>query len=277
MIEVIILWILALIWIIFATFQDIKTTEIYNWLNFSLIIFAIAFRFFYSFFNLGDFNFLYQGIIWFAIFFIIGELFYYARMFAGGDAKLFESLGAVIPINASFFVNVKIALIFILLFLIVGFFYGLTATTIIFMKNKFRFVKQFKKEFKKIKVFAYFMVILAIALVILSYTGYPFWIFGILSFIFPLLYLFAKSVDESCMIKKISADKLMEGDWLYKDVKMGNKFIKASWDGLSKKDIEILRKKKKEVFIRIGVQFAPVFLISFLILFLSFIFHWFGI
>ena len=63
MFEVIFLGILALVWIVFATIQDIKSREIANWLNFSLIIFALGFRFFYSLFELNDFNFLYQGLL----------------------------------------------------------------------------------------------------------------------------------------------------------------------------------------------------------------------
>jgi len=46
MYEVIFLIVLALVWVIFATIQDIRTREVANWLSFSLIIFALGFRFF---------------------------------------------------------------------------------------------------------------------------------------------------------------------------------------------------------------------------------------
>ena len=70
--ELIFLLILALIWIIFASIQDLKKREVANWISFSLIIFALGFRFFYSFYS-EDFNFFYQGLIGLGIFFIIGK------------------------------------------------------------------------------------------------------------------------------------------------------------------------------------------------------------
>ena len=69
------------------------------------------------------------------------------------------------------------------------------------------------------------------------------------------------------MVKTIDSRKLREGDWLYKDVKVGSRRIRASWDGLKKEEISILRKSHKKILIREGVAFTPVFLVSFLIFF----------
>ena len=112
MFEVIFLFVLALIWIVFATIQDLRKREVANWLNFSLIIFALGFRFFYSLFSDIGFNFLYQGLIGFGIFFILGNLLYYGKMFAGGDAKLMIALGAVLPFSVVFRENLEIFLLF---------------------------------------------------------------------------------------------------------------------------------------------------------------------
>src|SRR6056297_2108238 len=101
MFEIFLLLVLGLIWISFAVIQDIREREISNWLNFSLIIFALGFRFFYSLFELQDMSFFYQGGIGFGTFLVLGNLFYYSRMFAGGDAKLFMALGAVLPLSSS--------------------------------------------------------------------------------------------------------------------------------------------------------------------------------
>ena len=67
------------------------------------------------------------------------------------------------------------------------------------------------------------------------------------------------------MVKRVHPKYLTEGDWLFKDVKVGKKTIKKSWDGLTKKDIRLL-KKKKFVMIRYGIPFSPSFLIAFIIL-----------
>ena len=77
--------------------------------------------------------------------------------------------------------------------------------------------------------------------------------------------MFIKSVDESCMVKEVPVSRVTPGDWLYRDVKVGNKILKATWDGLSESDIKIL-KRKNRVKIRYGIVFAPVFLISFVLL-----------
>jgi 5-bromo-4-chloroindolyl phosphate hydrolysis protein len=90
--------------------------------------------------------------------------------------------------------------------------------------------------------------------------------FAIFVFLLPVFYIYAKAIDESCMVKKIRVNKLTEGDWLYQDKKIGKKIIKANWDGLTKKDIKLLKKNFKEIKIKQGIPFTPVFLISFLIL-----------
>jgi hypothetical protein len=82
----------------------------------------------------------------------------------------------------------------------------------------------------------------------------------------PLIYFYSKAIENSCMIKLVSPNKLTEGDWLEKDVKIGNKYIKKSVHGLSKRDIEFLKKKKKKVWIKEGIPFSPAFLISFLLM-----------
>ena len=73
------------------------------------------------------------------------------------------------------------------------------------------------------------------------------------------------------MIKKIGVGKLTEGDWLYKDVKIGRKLIKASWNGVSKEELKFIQKKNRTVVIRQGVPFVPVFLITFLVLIVYYI------
>src|SRR4030042_2231394 len=68
------------------------------------------------------------------------------------------------------------------------------------------------------------------------------------------------------MIKNLEVSKLTEGDWLYKDLKIGNKTIKAKWDGLSESEIKMIKKKFRKVKIKQGIPFVPVFLISFIVL-----------
>ena len=268
MFEIIFLFVLALIWLIFATIQDVRTTEIANWICFSLIIFALGFRLFYSLFEGNGFGFFYQGVIGLVIFFVLGNVFYSGKMFAGGDAKLFIALGPVLPFSQDFLANVNGFFLFLMIFLICGGIYSLLASTWLCFMNYSAFRKEFKKQFKINKNKASLSLIISIAFILLAYfINFYFLFLGILMFILPYLYLYAKSVDEVAMVKEINSNQLREGDWLYKDVKIKGSVIKATWDGLSRKEIYLLRKHKKKVLIRQGVPFTPVFLISFPVFF----------
>jgi len=267
MIEVIFLLVLAAAWLAFATFSDVKTTEIFNWLNFSLIIFALGFRFFYSLFSSQGFGFFFQGLMGLGIFFVVGNFLYYSKVFAGGDEKLMIAMGTVLPFSTNFSVNVKIFVTFMLLFLLLGSVYGFLMSGYFAARNREKFRKEFKEQNRKVLKFSIPVWIFSLGIIV---TGLLMNIFvfylGLLILILPWLYVFSKSVDEACMIKKVEPEKLMEGDWLYKDVKAGSKDIKANWDGLTKKDIGILKEKSLSVLIRRGIAFTPVFLFSFLAL-----------
>lgn len=267
MFEIVFLSVLALIWVIAATIQDNKTTEIANWLNFSLAIFAIGFRLFYSIFS-NDFSFLYQGLIGLAIFFVMGNLFYKARMFAGGDAKLFISLGAVLPIYSSLYENLNAFLFFLLIFLGAGALYSI-ASSVVLCFNQW---KDFRKEF--VRQFGYRRRVIntsygsAATLILFAlFFDAVFLYLAAMALIIPYLYIYAKAVDEAAMVRRVSAKNLMEGDWLYKDVRVGKTLIRANWDGLTKHQIGLLRRKNKEVLIRRGIPFANVFLLSVLFYF----------
>ncbi len=266
MIEVVFLIVLALIWIIFASVQDLKKREVPDWLNFSLIIFALGFRFFYCLFDSETFNFFYQGLIGLGIFFILGNLLYYGRMFAGGDAKLMIALGAVLPFSEIFSINLNIFILFFLIFLFVGAIYSFGISFVLGLKNFKKCKEEFFRELKSNKKLFYVPMIFGLILMVSGFIQYILFVLGLLIFILPYFYFYAKSIDETCMIKRIKTSNLTEGDWLYKKIKIGKKIINPSWGGLNKEEIKIIQKKYKIILIRQGIPFTPVFLISFLIL-----------
>lgn len=275
MFEVIFLIVLASVWIILATIQDVKMREVANWLNFSLIIFALVFRFLFSIFAQDNFNFFIQGLIGFGIFFALGNVFYYSHLFAGGDAKLLIALGPILPFYTGFISNLKLLTTFLILFLIAGAIYGLSWSVYLTIKNRKKIKPQIKIQFNKFKRIAYMFMFIGIILMILGFINCILLIAGIFIFVLPNLYIYSKSVDESCMIKRIKTKELREGDWLYTAVKLGKQNIKAKWEGLSNQEIKQLQKKKKFVFIRQGIPFVPAFLIAF-ILFVVFYFRGIG-
>ena len=267
MIEVIFLGVLAVIWLAFASIQDLREHEVANWIGFSLIVFALGVRFFYSLFLGGGFGFFYQGLIGLAIFWGIGNLFYYSRMFAGGDAKLMYAMGPILPFSLSFITNLKSFGMFLAIFLIVGGVYGMVWSLVLTFMNLKSFGKEFVKQFKLNKRYVWLGLVFGIVFVALGFIESLFVLLGGLIFVIPYFYLYAKAVDEVCMVRRIPVGELTEGDWLYEDVLLGKKKLKADWEGLEMKDIEEIRRKKKFVTIRYGIPFVPVFLIAFLIWF----------
>ena len=68
------------------------------------------------------------------------------------------------------------------------------------------------------------------------------------------------------MYKNISTKKLREGDYITKKLKHNNKIIfKPTLHGINKKQIKQIQKYFKQVEIKEGIAFAPVFLIAMII------------
>jgi Flp pilus assembly protein protease CpaA len=262
--------VLGLVWISFAVFEDLKKREIANWLNLSLIVFALGFRFFYSLFfgleNGEGFMFLWQGLIGFGAFFLLGNIFYYSKLFAGGDANLMIALGAVLPFSLNLSENISFGLGFLFLFLIWGSIYGVIWSIYLGFKNREKFKKDFLKRVRENKKILYFSVIFGILFLGVSFFEISFLALGIFVFIVPYFWFLAKSIDDVSMVKFVGPEKLTVGDWLYEDVKVKGKVVKSTWNGLTKKEINILRKSKKKIKVRYGIPYAPVFFLAFLTL-----------
>jgi len=259
--------VLAFIWIAIAVIQDIRKREVANWVNFSLVAIALSYRAFVSVF-LWDYWYFVYGLIGFGIFFALANLFYYSRIFAGGDAKLLIGLGPILPFSYLFYENLKIFFYFIVLLMFCGSIYGLLYSVILSYRHKKQFSKEFLKQLKKNKRIILVFIIPAVFLFVFSLIVEVslFILLPLLVLIFPFLYIYAKAIEESCMVKKIAAMDLTEGDWLHEKVKVGRKTIKPNWQGVSAEDLKILRKLRKKVLIKQGIPFTPSFLFAFVIL-----------
>ncbi|MEM4271856.1 MAG: A24 family peptidase [Candidatus Pacearchaeota archaeon] len=258
---------LATIFIIFAVVQDLRKREVANWLNFSLLGFALAYRAFFASFS-GEIMFFVYGVIGAGLFFGLANLFYYSRMFAGGDAKLLMALGAVLPFESlNDFLYVGFGFLFALF--LAGAVYSLCYSGHIVYRNSAKFKKEFAINYGKM-MYAQLLVMIAIVVLVLIYAlGGPINISVLLVLVvFPyamfLLFIYLKSLDR-CMIKYANANELTEGDWLEQEVRIGNYVIKKSVHGLSWDDIMKLRKAKKKALIKEGIPFTPAFLIAFAI------------
>ena len=260
--------ILGIVWVIAAVIQDFKHREIANWLNFSLILFALVFRLFYSIFS-SDYTFFISGLFGLGVFFILGHILYYGRLFAGGDAKLFIALGAIIPFANTYYENVLIFFVFVMALLVGGSIYSIGYSLVLTSRCKQRFASEFKKKFKENDSF--FHASLALSFVFMFYVlATSEWLLLlapaiVLAFFF--LYLYAKSVEQVCMIVHLPVNKLAIGDWLAEGIKVRGKTIEPHWEGLSEEQVGLIKKHyKKTVLVKQGIPFSPAFLIAFLVI-----------
>lgn len=259
--------ILGLIYLIVASIQDLRKREVWNWLSFSLIAFALAYRAFYAVVNL-DIMFFVYGLIGLLMFVGLGYLFYYARVFAGGDAKLLMAMGVVLPVSGFLFYNLIIFGIFIMLLLFAGSLWGLGWSFVLVLRNKKNFLSEFSKQIDKYKKFVWVLLIFSLLLISapIILNDIIFALFPIIVFLLPLLYVYGKTIENSCMIAELKASQLTVGDWLYEKVKIGKKTIKPYWEGLSEDEVKLLRKYKGKIKIKQGIPFVPGFLIAFIFL-----------
>jgi Flp pilus assembly protein protease CpaA len=261
--------ILALIFTLFAVVQDLRTREVANWLNFSLIAFALAFRLFHALLKNSP-EFFYIGLIGLAVFIALAYILYYARAFAGGDAKLLMGFGVILPYN-SYADILPLTLIFIFLLFLSGAVYSIIYSVFIAAKNKKKLKSEASKNVRKNPALLITSPILFLAsLFILSRLNYlnslTVSAIAILFILVPWVWIYTKSL-EKCMTKIYPPSKLTEGDWLDSDVFLNKKIlVKKTVHGLSLKDIALIKKHNLSVKIKEGIPFTPAFLIALLII-----------
>jgi Flp pilus assembly protein protease CpaA len=257
----------ALLWMIFAIIEDFRRREVENWWSFSFIIFILAFKAFISI-EKSNYGYFLWALIGFAAGFIISNAFYYGRMFAGGDAKFLMAFFTLLPLSLSWQTNLMIIILFVFLLIMAGGVYGLIYSLILILFNFKTFSKSYIKQFKKyqnlILIISLLMVFLGIILIILHQL--IFILLCLLIFIAPYLLLSAKAIEESCMNRLVDVKDLTVGDWLVKSIKIQNKTIKPYWEGLSEKELALIKKNyRQKVLVKYGLPFTPAFFIAFIL------------
>jgi len=260
----------AFVWLISSCYVDIKKREVPDWLSYSLIAFGLGTRLIYSLI-FKDFSIIIGGVLFFLIAFLFSIFMYYTKQWGGGDSKLIMGLGAVIGSFKTEILgfNIPIFVLFVFSIFFFGSIYSLIYSIILAFNNR----KEFVKEWKKIKYY-YFLIIILLGLCVsilslfMLQNIYRIFVFGVGLFLIILFYLFSfiKTVENCCMYKIRDVGKLVEGDWLAKDVVVNKKILCSSKSlGLTKKDINNLKKLKvKRVLLKEGIPFVPSFLIAFI-------------
>ncbi|MFH1209188.1 MAG: A24 family peptidase [archaeon] len=260
--------IIILLYLIFASISDIKTREVPDYLSYSLVIIVSVLKVLDAV-TKKDIRILLYSFIGFAVFYGLSLLMYYSRQWGGGDAKLLISLGIAFPTYPEFllkFLNPNLNSPFLLIItinlLILGSIYSFIYIFFIILKNRKRL-----KEIK-IKINRYLLIIPLLFIVVSLFIPSPLKLISLfiafLSLIYPYLLGLIKDIERICMLQTIPLSKLTEGDWIPKSIYYKNKLIyNRNSPGITKKQIALLKKHKfKKITVKYGIPFVPSFLFT---------------
>lgn len=250
-----------------AAYLDLKTTEFPDWLPYGIIISALAVRGIFSWIE-GDIWIIGQSVIFGGLMLGFGLLLFFLKQWGDGDAWLLGALGFLFPDPAGF-ANVSVfpfPAVVLFNFFFSSFFYLIVYSVALGIKSPKmtkKFFAEIKKDIRRILIYAAVITagsIASVAYLVTYARPTPFALGYIISF--PVIFLavivfvrYGRFVEQNLFKRKIPASKLREGDVLMSD----------KWRGLKKDEIEKLKKKGGNVWIKEGVRFAPVFIIALLI------------
>ena len=262
-----------------GTYTDLRTREVPDWINYALIFSGLGIAGIYSLaFSAG--SFFIESLTGLAVCFAIAMLMYYTGQWGGGDSKMIMGLGALIglkawPLEEWLFVP-PFLLTFMAYTLIVGAVYGLAWSAALAYRHRKSFLQEFRKNNsrKDIRMGKKIMIAVIAAGLAGSFfvpADLRFLLLSVLLLAAATLYLFIfiKSVEKCCMLKRLTPERLTPGDWIAEEVKIKGKLICGPKDlGITKEQIDQLLKHRNQVrsvLVKEGVPFVPSFLIAFIL------------
>jgi Flp pilus assembly protein protease CpaA len=201
--------------------------------------------------------------------------------FAGSSTFVFDLFGLFTQFLTQLFTQKFVMLLYsvgliryIVLIFLIGAIYALVWTIVLSLINFKRLIVEIKnnyvsKWFVIIRRIIYLVVVLLlfVSFFVPVYFRLLFYVLSLMIFSFYYVALYLKSVEKSALVKSISVDKLVEGDWIVEEVYIGKEKICGPGElGLELFQIERLRKSKiKSVLVKQGIPFVPSFLIALVI------------
>ncbi len=271
----------GLIALLIATYTDIRTREVPDWLSYALMVFGMANAAIVSLVYKDPYIFLASaaGLI---LFVAVGYGLYYSGQWGGGDSKFLMGMGALFGIPFSLvapyvdFQNLFL-LGFFLNMLVAGVAYALVWSVFSAIRLRDKFVAEVKKELRKKRLYSYLVIFaMVFAILLFLFIQEPLIklfipaLIAVSSISFYLL-IFVRVVENIAMYRYVSPGRLTEGDWIAKEIRVDGKYIAGPKDlGISKEQIATVKKlaakgKVKQVYIKEGIPFMPSFLASYVL------------
>lgn len=256
---------IGLIALIIGSITDLKKREVPDWINFGLIFFGLIFASILSIKNMSIIP-ITRSILGLIIAFLIAAIMFYTGQWGGGDAKMLMGLGALFGVTLSLknilsdkFINFNFNI------LIAGAFYGILWSVYLAIKHLPEFKSKVKelnsqKNFqilKKISMFA--SIILIICSFIFQNLRMSLLGLAILILITYYLWIYIKSIEEACMIKKMKPKELTEGDWILNSIRLGGKTLIAK-KKINVSDINKIKEYEEKVNPKINIRRKILFI-----------------
>ena len=262
----ILLFVVAFVGSVLASYFDLKTTEIPDEIPYVMMAIGIVGNLVKSYLTLSYWPFLLSLIVGLG-FLGFGFIMYYAGQWGGGDAKILSAIGFLLPnltpeIKVEFFFPFPLSFFFNVF--LIGAIYIILYAIAMSIKNKkiwTLFFKDLKASIKTIAAFTFALIVFFAVFGIIFVRYYEILmvkdavlltVIISLSFIgLFVLWKFVKAVEDVGFKKKIPVSELKVGDVLM-EYKV--------WEGITEKDLKKIKKSgKKYVWIKEGVRFAPTF------------------
>ncbi len=260
---------ITLIVLAIASYTDLTTREVPDWISYAFIFTAAIVRILFSL-ELG-WEILMSGAVGFLITFAFALLFYFTGQWGGADSKLLMGMGVVLGADFLFMPDAWLLPIYFVTLLFVGALFGLLWSTILAIIHHKRFWSKFKNRLKEYRREHIGVLVVTIILVVVGFfTIKALMLIGLFPLLSYYLFVYVSSIEQSCFIKKIMPHRATEGDWLVEDVKVGKKtVIKAAT--LEKKHLRKLldleaHDKIDRIVIKEGIPFIPSFLLAYIVI-----------
>jgi len=257
---------LALFSLFIASYTDLKTREVPDWLNYALLFSAFGVRIIFSI-ELG-WSILLSGILGFAVCFTLAYLFYQTDQWGGGDSKLLMGMGTIIGISYPLSSSSLNLLWYILALFFLGSLYGVLWMLYLALNKRTLFWAKWQDKLKKHRKTHIILAILSLGFIILTLfisNAWPLIIFPLFLF---YLFLFVSTMEDNFFIKNVTIQDLTEGDWLAENITSNGRTLMFK-KTLEREDINKLTTLQKEkkistIAIKEGVPFVPSFLFAYL-------------
>ena len=259
--------VVGLVFLLTASYSDIRTREVPDWISYGLMFVGLGLRLMFSF--VEGWELFASGLLGLGVGWLLAYMLYVADQWGGGDSKLLMGVGSLVGLwwGSYQFGWFLLGLIFL------GAFWGLLWSIGVAITGWKGFTKSFKKLLKEHKWWHLGVWIFSGVIGVLSIWWVP--LLTIVGFILGSFYLicFIVAIEKSGFTRKIAPEHLVEGDWLEKNVEIKNRIVMHK-RALEKRDIRRLMVLKADdklnyVLIKEGAPFVPGFLFSFVVVFLA--------